>query len=70
VAGRARWPHAPHVPLDGALGDGDAELEQLAPDPLRAPEPVLDGQITSDKFCLSRFGRLRLTWWRRALRQR
>jgi hypothetical protein len=37
----ARRPNAPQVPLDGALADGDAELEQLAPDPLRSPEPSL-----------------------------
>src|SRR5262245_8021037 len=70
LAGGARWPHAPPVPPDGALADPDAELEHLAADALGAPEPVLARQITSDKFCLSRFGRLRLTWWRRALRQR
>src|SRR5207245_2001152 len=29
-----------------------------------------DGVIINDKFCLTRRGRLRLSWWRRALRQR
>ena len=31
---------------------------------------VLNGTVTSDKFCVSRYGRLRLTWWRRPLRRR
>jgi hypothetical protein len=29
-----------------------------------------DGLITNDKFCFSRWGRLRLSWWRRPLRLR
>jgi hypothetical protein len=29
-----------------------------------------DGLIANDKFCLSRFGRLRLSWWRLPLRAR
>ena len=33
-------------------------------------EGFLDGLITNDKFCLTRRGRLVLTWWRRALRLR
>jgi hypothetical protein len=30
----------------------------------------LNGTITNDKFCMSRTGRLALTWWRRPLRSR
>src|SRR4051794_41345017 len=29
-----------------------------------------DGLVTTDKFCLSRFGRLKLSWWRFPLRLR
>jgi hypothetical protein len=29
-----------------------------------------DGLIINDKFCFSRLGRLRLSWWRRTLRLR
>jgi hypothetical protein len=31
---------------------------------------VLDGLIASDKFCWTRYGQLRLAWWRRPLRLR
>ena len=31
---------------------------------------VLNGTITNDKFCMSRMGRLHLTWWRLPLRAR
>src|SRR6185312_13018658 len=31
----------PHVLLDGALADQDAELQKLTPDALRAPEAIL-----------------------------
>src|SRR4051794_9423812 len=37
---------------------------------LHEPSPGRDGLITNDKFCLSRFGRLRLSWWRLPLRLR
>ncbi len=30
----------------------------------------LNGTITNDKFCMSRAGRLRLSWWRLPLRAR
>jgi hypothetical protein len=33
-------------------------------------EAVFDGLFTHDKFCLSRFGQLSLTWWRYPLRLR
>ena len=41
--GLARWPRcgAPPVAADRPIADGDAQLEQLAPDALGAPEPVL-----------------------------
>lgn len=56
-ARRARWiGHAGRLPLPAAA------LGQL--------EPALNGLITNDKFCVSRFGQLRLDWWRRPLRQR
>ena len=42
------------------------EIEQRFP----AFEHEFNGLITNDKFCLSRTGRLTLTWWRRALRLR
>src|SRR5262249_3604669 len=34
-------PPPPHVSLHGAFRDRDAELEQLAPDPLGTPQPVV-----------------------------
>jgi hypothetical protein len=33
-------------------------------------EKVLNGMITNDKFCLTRWGALELSWWRRPLRLR
>lgn len=30
----------------------------------------LNGTITNDKFCLSRWGEMQLSWWRRPLRLR
>jgi hypothetical protein len=33
-------------------------------------EEVLNGMITNDKFCLTRWGALELSWWRRPLRLR
>jgi hypothetical protein len=52
--------------MDGPLlvaGSYPAELLQ----PVDGP---LDGLNTNGKFCVSRAAVLRLTWWRRALRQR
>jgi len=40
---------------------------------VRKGEPVdraLNGLIASDKFCWTRYGQLRLAWWRRPLRLR
>jgi hypothetical protein len=31
---------------------------------------VLNGMITNDKFCCTRWGQLPLSWWRRPLRLR
>src|SRR5260370_3114719 len=33
-------------------------------------EATFNGTITNDKFCMSRMGRLQLTWWRLPLRAR
>jgi hypothetical protein len=33
-------------------------------------EDGFNGLLTSDKFCWTRHVQLKLTWWRRALRQR
>ena len=35
-----------------------------------AIDQSLSGLITSDKFCVSRSGQLRLDWWRKPLRKR
>jgi hypothetical protein len=37
---------------------------------LYQPQPCRDGVNANDKFCLSRFGRLQLSWWRLPLRAR
>src|SRR5215218_1260224 len=37
---------------------------------LQQPKYRRDGLITNDKFCLSRFGQLKLSWWRLPLRLR
>ena len=37
---------------------------------LSSPQCNRDGLITNDKFCLSRFGQLKLNWWRLPLRLR
>ena len=34
------------------------------------PMPHLNGMITNDKFCCTRWGQLQLSWWRRPLRLR
>ena len=34
------------------------------------PDAQLNGLITNDKFCLTRYGKLQLSWWRRPLRLR
>jgi hypothetical protein len=37
---------------------------------LEPGDAPLDGLIASDKFCWTRYGQLRLAWWRRPLRLR
>jgi hypothetical protein len=37
---------------------------------LQRAKVVFNGTITHDKFCMTRTGRLHLTWWRRPLRSR
>jgi hypothetical protein len=34
------------------------------------PKGFINGMITNDKFCLTRWGALELSWWRRPLRLR
>ena len=64
---------------DGAEGERDAEQDRLPADGVGGVEAVmalgdaeeaLDGLIASGKFCMSRHGMLRLTWWRRPLDRR
>jgi hypothetical protein len=52
--------------LLGAAQAGPGQAKGL----LEEPEGVLDGLITSDKFCWTRYGQLHLAWWRRPLRLR
>ena len=58
--------------LDPGLDRGEvAEVSGEEPQSLFGkPEEMLSGLITSDKFCLSRSGQLRLDWWRCPLRRR
>ena len=37
---------------------------------LEFPIDWLNGMITNDKFCCTRWGQLQLSWWRRPLRLR
>ena len=37
---------------------------------LQIPKAFRNGLITNDKFCLTRYGELQLSWWRRSLRLR
>ena len=53
-----------------ALRIGHAGRLPLPASALGQLEPALNGLITNDKFCVTRFGQLRLDWWRRPLRQR
>ncbi len=67
--------------MDVDEGEGEADEGGIAArglalaqdDPREVFDPaeqVLDGLITNDKFCLSRSGRLVLSWWRYPLRRR
>jgi len=60
--------HGPGEPvgLFGRAGPGQGPVQGLLP----KADGVLDGLIASDKFCWTRYGQLRLAWWRRPLRLR
>jgi hypothetical protein len=81
--GRSREPLAsaracPSAPQeDGRAGDHRQIVRGAllivrgdAPELLEAIDEPFDGLFTNDKFCLSRFGQLSLTWWRYPLRLR
>jgi hypothetical protein len=68
-----------------SLNDGSLPHHQLVkqrhesvlhvpPDPGNQLDSVIkqefNGLITNDKFCLTRYGKLQLSWWRRPLRLR
>ena len=50
------------VPTDLVLAQAQARFQ--------LPVQELNGMITNDKFCCTRWGRLQLSWWRRPLRLR
>lgn len=57
----------------GGIGDrGFFDIHKIlqAPELLGVTEIELNGIITNDKFCLSRYSELQLTWWRRPMRLR
>jgi hypothetical protein len=56
-------------PIGLAFGGGRLKAGQQQP-LFAKPEEVLNGMITNDKFCLTRWGALELSWWRRPLRLR
>ena len=47
----------------------DARLGKAQP-PFRVAKAGLNGMITNDKFCCTRWGKMPLSWWRRPLRLR
>lgn len=47
-----------------------AGLFQMKALAFQVAEHLVNGIITNDKFCLSRWGALALRWWRRPLRLR
>jgi hypothetical protein len=61
-------PGSPQLQLDAVLRT-DPKIGQ-AQQPFDGVVSILNGTITNDKFCMSRTGRLTLTWWRRPLRSR
>jgi hypothetical protein len=65
AVGRCHGPGEPVGLLWGA-GPGQGPVQGL----IKEADGVLDGLIASDKFCWTRYGRLRLAWWRRPLRLR
>jgi hypothetical protein len=56
----------PAVGLFGVAHTRERPIERL----FEESERLLNGLFTNDKFCLSRFGQLSLTWWRYPLRLR
>jgi hypothetical protein len=55
----------------GLVADGElVEAGRHRPELLAPVHQPLDGLIASDKFCWTRYGQLRLVWWRRPLRLR
>ena len=59
---RQRWrTHSPHVPLNGAFGNGDAELEKLTSDTFGSPEAVILSHTTNKSDPLGRD--VRLCWF-------
>ena len=63
-----RQQQEPRPPVRGGGGAqfGGGPAQRL----LEEAEAMLNGLFTNDKFCLSRFGQLGLTWWRYPLRLR
>jgi hypothetical protein len=57
-------PAGPDKGVQVAGGDTDVAAQ------LDVGDAALDGLIASDKFCWTRYGQLRLAWWRRPLRLR
>src|SRR6478672_2742862 len=55
---------------DDPMGPPMVDRTRLQPGGLHPPEAAFNGTITNDKFCMTRTGRLHLTWWRRPLRSR
>lgn len=61
VRGRARLAH---ILLDGAFGDVDAELEQLAADAFCAPKAILSGHAADQSNCVATDSWLSALWFR------
>src|SRR5438876_2537663 len=51
----------------GDPGGGDVHEVFQAPVLFGIPEVQLNGMITNDKFCCTRWRQLQLSWWRRPL---
>jgi hypothetical protein len=63
-----KQPGSPHLQLD-AIDRTSIEVSQ-SQQAFDDVEGVLNGMITNDKFCVTRWGELQLSWWRRPLRLR
>jgi len=62
-----------HTELDvtgDAMGRPMINRAEAQPRGLHPPEAGLDGMISNDKFCCTRWGGLQLSWWRRPNRLR